>query len=571
MEVPESVSVEAELKEACRILICVPDSQALKSLHPHERMAGWVQTGAQYHVDNELDRCLHCYEPIMTPTKSRLAALVEDETKVLLQQIDDNKNALSKANTTLAGLLVGLPDPSLVVPLNREDVRACVQTIRATVQAVTSRMDSAVKALNIKVVQLGTAIPAPEDVDLNAASSDAKIVLAQFDRLTDLAAAHNAAAGEIQTTKQQAHTRLKREMLFDAVTLYQDHASEFEDKKAEVDKASEATKTLSQQIAETQDSMKSHQQAAKHISDTVTRFLGHGELTVKPTDEGYSICRDGEPVSGPLSEGERTAIAFCYFLVVLTAEGRKLEDLIVIVDDPISSLDSGALNYTASLVSAHLQKCGQGIVLTHNINFFHEIKKWIKRMEVGKEPDGTDRWKRAGLFYVSCKKDPTLGHRRSSIERLSKLLREYESEYHFLFFMIGRAAKDKSLSDELSGLIPNAIRKALDTFLAFRHPSPQPIEQKAADLVKDIETFDKIRLAALLRLVQTESHADSIADSTSFCPMTTEEAYEACQNFMYYVSVVDPEHFRRMKNICELGEAEALCGLAPAAPPEPTA
>jgi len=570
LELPKSVSVDSELKEVSKILAHVPDSEALKSLHPHEQMAGWVQTGAQYHVDNELDHCLHCYEPITAQVKSRLAALVEDETKVLLRQIDDNKNALAKANIALTGLLTGLPDPSLVVPLNREDVRACAQTIRATVQAMTSRLGTAAKALDAKVIQLGTAIAAPVNIDPNAASNDAKTVFAQFERLAELAAAHNAAAGEIHTTKQQAHTRLKREMLFDAVTVYQDHCSEFEEKKAEVSKASDTLKILSQQIFETQDLMKSHQQAAKHISNTVTRFLGHGELTVKPTDEGYSICRDNELVSGPLSEGERTAIAFCYFLVLLTAEGRKLEDLIVIVDDPISSLDSGALNYTASLVSAHLQKCGQGIVLTHNINFFHEIKKWLKRMEAGRDPDGIVKWKRAGLFYVSSKKDFSLGHRISSIEKLSKLLREYESEYHFLFFLIGTAAKDRSVSDEQSVLLPNAIRKALDTFLAFRHPSSSPIEEKAADLVKDTGSFDKIRLASLLRLVQTESHGDSIADSTSFCPMTTEEANEACQNFMYYVSIVDPEHFRRMKDICDLGDAQALCGLA-AATLEPAA
>lgn len=426
------------------------------------------------------------------------------------------------------------------------------------------RLDSAAVALTAKVEQLGTAVAAPSELNRESAANEANIVLSKFDELAPLITAHNAAAGEIKTAKQQAHTHLKRDMLFDAFRLYQEHASSCEVKKVEVSKTSHAVQELNEQISDTQDSMKSHQKAAKHISGTVTRFLGHGELTVKPTDEGYTICRDGEPVSGPLSEGERTAIAFCYFLVLLTAEGRKLEDLIVIVDDPISSLDSGALNYTASLVSAHLQQCGQGVVLTHNINFFHEINKWLKRVEVGKDTDGIAKWKRAGLFYVSCKKDPNLGHRKSAVEKLSKLLREYESEYHFLFFMIGRAAKDMSVSDEQSVLIPNAIRKALDTFLAFRHPSSSPIEVKAVDLVKGIETFDKIRLAALMRLVQTESHADSIADSTSFCPMTTEEAYEACQNFMYYVSVVDPEHFRRMKDICELGDAGQLCGLAPA-------
>lgn len=564
LALPSSIAGEAELSECGEILSLAPESEALNTLHPHERMAGWVQTGAQYHLNNDLDRCLHCFEPLKDSSRARLEALVQDESQKLLARISANKTALSNARAMVAAVPDKVPNPSSIVPPQRESVETAADSIRNSVESLLARFDAAMASLNSKEERLGTALECPTALDAKLAAAEIASILSEFEALKTAVSSHNEAAAEIDTAKVDARRRLKRDMLFDALTQYKELSSRCYERQEIMAAANEAIANLNQQISEVEDMMKSHQAAAGHISNTVTRFLGHSELTVRPTNDGYSICRDGKPVSGPLSEGERTAIAFCYFLVMLTAEGRTLDDLIVIVDDPISSLDSGALNYTASLVTAHLQKCGQGVVLTHNINFFHEIKKWLKRMEAGKEADGTPKWKRAGLYYVSCKKDAGLGHRRSSIEKLSKLLREYESEYHYLFFLIGSAAKDKSVSDELSVLLPNAIRKGLDTFLAFRHPSSSPIEEKAADLVADIETFDKVRLSALLRLVQTESHADSIADSVSFCPMSTEEAYEACQNFMYYISVVDPDHFLRMKDICGLGDANALCGVAPA-------
>jgi wobble nucleotide-excising tRNase len=117
-------------------------------------------------------------------------------------------------------------------------------------------------------------------------------------------------------------------------------------------------------------------------------YLGHKELEIGTLEDGYQLRRNGRPVTGSLSEGEKTAIALCYFLSTVEAEGRKRKDLIVVVDDPISSLDTKALNYAFSIIKAALSDVGQLIILTHNLHFMNETKKWLKKKtekEVGKD------------------------------------------------------------------------------------------------------------------------------------------------------------------------------------------
>jgi wobble nucleotide-excising tRNase len=83
--------------------------------------------------------------------------------------------------------------------------------------------------------------------------------------------------------------------------------------------------------------------------------------------DGYQLHRHGMPITGMPSEGEKTAIAISYFLPSIEADNRKLKDVIVVIDDPVSSLDTKALNFACSLVRNRLDKAGQVIVLTQNL------------------------------------------------------------------------------------------------------------------------------------------------------------------------------------------------------------
>lgn len=72
------------------------------------------------------------------------------------------------------------------------------------------------------------------------------------------------------------------------------------------------------------------------------------------------------------------------------------------LDDPISSLDTRALNYAFSMIKATLADVGQLVILTHNIHFMNEAKKWL-RNKTEKEA-GADKATASLLFLDAVQK-----------------------------------------------------------------------------------------------------------------------------------------------------------------------
>ncbi|MCT4580333.1 MAG: AAA family ATPase [Flavobacteriales bacterium] len=125
------------------------------------------------------------------------------------------------------------------------------------------------------------------------------------------------------------------------------------------------------------------------INNTLKTY-GFQSFTIVPSpkeDNHYEIQReDGSPAESTLSEGEITFITFLYFLQIAKGsleEGKTSEDKILVIDDPISSLDSNVLYVVSTLIKSILKDIRknkgnilQVILLTHNV-FFHKEVSFI--------------------------------------------------------------------------------------------------------------------------------------------------------------------------------------------------
>ena len=105
----------------------------------------------------------------------------------------------------------------------------------------------------------------------------------------------------------------------------------------------------------------------------------------------YEVIRPDGTVAEKLSEGERNFIAFLYYyhLVKGSLSSEAVKDKIVVIDDPVSSMDSGALFIVSALVREMIEVCynntdyrshkvdgdyiKQIFILTHNVYFHKEI------------------------------------------------------------------------------------------------------------------------------------------------------------------------------------------------------
>lgn len=172
----------------------------------------------------------------------------------------------------------------------------------------------------------------------------------------------------------------------------------------------------------------------------------------------------------------------------------------------------------------------------------NETKKWLKkRAEEGK----------AALLYLRATQNAASDSRSASIVEMPKLIRDYESEYQYLFQLVFEYAKSSDADSPYLYVMPNAMRKVLEVFLAFRVPGPEGLSNKVDNLVAGQYGLDAASVRALDRLVQLESHADNLDDLITFSSMTIEETRAAAEALHELMKRVDKEHYDRLCRICQ--------------------
>lgn len=110
------------------------------------------------------------------------------------------------------------------------------------------------------------------------------------------------------------------------------------------------------------------------------------------TPNVYEVIRNDGSIASNLSEGEKNFIAFLYFYHQIKGSAtpeKKNTDKIVIIDDPVSSMDSGTLFIVSALIREMICVCENNVqptdayvkdryikqlfILTHNTYFHQEI------------------------------------------------------------------------------------------------------------------------------------------------------------------------------------------------------
>ena len=173
--------------------------------------------------------------------------------------------------------------------------------------------------------------------------------------------------------------------------------------------------------------------------DEINRLLkSYGFLNFKivPASEKgfYQIEReDGTAAEHTLSEGEITFITFLYYLQLANggiSEDTINEDRILVIDDPISSLDSNVLYIVSTLIKEIIKavKINTGnikqiILLTHNV-YFHKEVSYEESNRKGEYPQFWILRKKNNLTNIEAykNKNPI----QSSYALLWKEIKEWE-------------------------------------------------------------------------------------------------------------------------------------------------
>lgn len=347
---------------------------------------------------------------------------------------------------------------------------------------------------------------------------------------------HNYQVGDTDTVVKDARERIEKHYIaelceeFDFNKIDTDQGI-FEKR---LDKRRSLINICEQRIKYLENEIRKKSVAASKLNELLKILLPSSNVRAYPLDKStFEFQRDGYPAKN-LSDGEKTAITFAYFLITLKNHGENLEDLIVFIDDPISSLDSNHIYTVWSLINESLKECKQLFVSTHNNEFFTLIKdEWINKRQKG-------FGKNYAGYLVSRYIDKN-GKSQSKLENLPDLLLKYKSEYQFVYSCLYKFANTSTPSLHEAYTAPNLLRKFLEAYLGFRRPSGGAWHNKLDLLIdcpvrrKEIHKFTD-DASHTQKPVRITEHPSYLANAQNFCS----EIFEALKS-------KDQEHYDSLK------------------------
>lgn len=161
--------------------------------------------------------------------------------------------------------------------------------------------------------------------------------------------------------------------------------------QTEADEIVATTEKLVGKIKELEKKVASTKPTVEHINNELKRY-GFTGFSIQPSKKGnyYQIKReDGSWVRDTLSEGETTFITFLYYMQLVKGGETQtgvLEPKVLVIDDPMSSLDIKGRDLVCDNVRAVIEKVNgqskksevttginQVFVLTHNVEFYKNV------------------------------------------------------------------------------------------------------------------------------------------------------------------------------------------------------
>lgn len=502
-------------------------SAAIQSLKDDPAVSAWAHQGLALHQERHAAKCLFCEQ---TLPKDRLAALeahFNSEYEQFMKRLDDKIigiRAASKAASELA-----LPNRAEFYDDLVGGYETAEALLREALGATRRFLDTLGQVLTEKKGQ------AFQPVTLNVAVPEIDSGL--VDRLNEVIAKHNQACDDFQSRVNEARQRLETDSVAEALEEFVRLRDAVEAAGDSVGNVQTKVNELNAEIARLEREILDHLRPAEELNDDLHKYLGHDELRLDIRATGYTITRNGSPAYA-LSEGETTAIALLYFLKSLQDRRFDLKTGVVVLDDPVSSLDANALYLAFGLMRERTKDAAQLFIFTHNFTFFRQVRNWFHHLK------GKDK-KQARFYMLDCASD---GNQRcSTIRPLDPLLEQYESEYHYLFARIyrGAAAPTPAVLED-SYILPNMARRLLEAFLAFRHP------QVSGELWQKMKAteFDEAKKLRILRFLHAHSHGNAIGEP-EHDPSLLSEAGSVLKDLLEFIKMQDPEHFAAMVELAE--------------------
>lgn len=477
-------------------------SEVIADLAADRAHSEWVRDGLALHGDR--GTCLFCESPVGEERRRRLERHFDESYTRLQGEIGALEQEIGRLRQWFGELPAGLPAGEQLFEHLRERYGDALKRVRSGVDDLLLSLKLFEQVLVEKKGAMFTALAVPADVEtLTVDLGDLRGILEEHDRGTRTRDLDRSGAAEREFER----------MLHGIDEAWRDHRSHQKSLDREIEEHQDALAECQEILLETPQEGPDPQHFLPLLNLDIRGLLRHEELTFGYEDGHYRVMRSGSPARD-LSEGEKTAIALLYFLQSLTERGRDLKQTIVVVDDPVSSLDDHLMYGVYSTLATRLEPgklCRQLFVFTHSTQF---LRHWSRDLLRG-APDV--RRAHATLHFMKSVDHPDRdGSGRTTrqpvldpVDLESPVATILGADYLLLFH---RAAWDLLEATQgtcvtadirLATSTPNDARKLLEHFLHFKAPRQAT---NLTEAVKYVLRGDPVRADRLMKFLNHHSH-----------------------------------------------------------------
>ncbi len=347
----------------------------------------WVAQGREY-LSKDGNACPFCQQETITEEfkkqlESYFDTSYQESTETIKEKMEDYASRTAEVLERLDEIVKTEQD-NLQTKLNTEIFKRIIETLKSKINGNQQKMFDKGKEMS-------------RSFKLESTKNEIKEIRDLIDTANQQIANHNET---IKDTKNQKKICVEQTWKF-LVNEFKSDIQKYNKKycglekginnlKKEISENQEKIERLENEIRELEKNMVSIKPIVNEIN---TLLKGYGftnfSLACTEDEKTYRIQREnGQLVGETLSEGEVTFITFLYYYH-LTKGSLKENDIsknkVLVIDDPISSLDSNILFIVSVLVKELMKEAmkeitniKQVIILTHNTYFYKEITYDLK-------------------------------------------------------------------------------------------------------------------------------------------------------------------------------------------------
>ena len=475
-------------------------SSTIKLLDEDTELYDWVNKGVEIHNTKDLKTCSFCNNDI---TSDRILDLNTYFTNEAAQLKEDSINLMKLIKDEIK-----LVESFLYINISKNDIS---ESLQDDFQKLIENYGKLVYKYHALANNLTSAVYDKVNSSIFIKRTLKALDTAVLKELSDwyinyskIINQHNDIIDNFKRNQDEARDKYKSHLV--SLYLLDEDYFEIKRKKEVEEKYHDILKTtlLQKEIQnrEFNNQLQSITAGKSELNNFIKLFLKREDILIDVIEDEYFVLKRGETIAKNLSEGEKTAIAFSHFMVLLNSlhNDGKLLDTIIFIDDPISSLDANHIAQVSSLINSFFFRKGvetnkpekvvdcfkQLFISTHNFEFYSFLKDAsnIKRKKKIENTDGTkSEAVSCSSFFIKKETIET-----STILKMPTPLTSYKSEYIYLFSIIYDFF-ESNCDEENSNyvLMPNAIRRFLEIYTLMKLPGNNgEIDSRIKELVGDV-------------------------------------------------------------------------------------